>query len=108
MASRRTVLYQGKQVSAKELAQLTGLPYSLVSCRMANYWTADDIINTPQRTRKARELTLEWEGKTLNTYDVAALTGLPRTTVSSRMSQGWTAYEVINTPYGQRGVRPHE
>jgi len=51
---------------------------------------------------------VEYSGRLLTVNEVVKLTGLPEHTVLRRIRDKWTGYEIVNTPYKSKGVKPHD
>lgn len=56
----------------------------------------------------SRKALIEWQGKAYTLVELAALTGLPLTTVRRRYQEMWTPYEIVTTPYKSQPGATHE
>lgn len=50
-------LYKGEEMRLVEIAKLTGVPYSILRCRMRDGWTLEDAIEAPVQHKSGRPKT---------------------------------------------------
>lgn len=95
---RRKVEYQGKRVSLKQLAMLTGVSYEVLLYRIV---TKGEPVEHAVREVQTKQptVTLTYNGRTLTIKEWAAITGLKHLTIWQRVAKkGWSAEQALTTP----------
>ena len=86
------VIYQGKQMSLAEAAELAELPYKQVHFRIKKGWSVEAALSTP--IRQFANLRAECEKR-----------GLNYKTIANRVyNYGWSIEDALNTPCLGRGA----
>lgn len=78
--------YQGKQLTVKELAKLSGIGYDTMLNRFRQGWSVDDAVKTPLHSRPCKTTKIDlletipkascFNGKDLTKQDKAIIVGL--------------------------------
>ena len=88
--------YRGKKYSIRQLAELAGVPYSLMVYRVNNYKTIEECMK-PKKNRGGS--TYEICGKSYTMSELRKITGLPSKTIYNRLEK-WGLNETVFLPRG--------
>lgn len=95
---RRKVEYQGKQVTIKQLAMLTGVSYERLRARIIRDGQSVEQAVAPVR-EKAKTLMIEYNGRTLSVGEWSRITGLDDLTIRDRITKKeWSAARALTAP----------
>lgn len=98
-----TYEYKGELYNTYQLCQLSkyDLKPTDITTRINHHgWSVERAINTP---KKNRNIQIEYNGHTYNTYGIAELNKdekVTHHTVTDRLKGGWSIEEIINIPSG--------
>lgn len=92
-----TLEYNGEELSLREWAERTKIPYSVIYSRIRLGWTAERILTTP--TRRPQTIGSQ------TVREISQRTGLGRTTLYSRLRSGASEEELVKRhPNSKRNV----
>lgn len=103
------VLYQGRKMSLTEAAELAGLPPRTVADRVtAQGWAVEDALSTPVGATRANRSTrwVSYGGVKIPAIEASEFAKLPYAVVRLRLSRGWSDYDALHTPVGQKRSKP--
>jgi hypothetical protein len=98
------ITFQGRTQNISAWASELGLDASNLAWRLRNGWPVEQALTTTphtgNRTRKTRQVLIEYKGKTQCISHWAKEYGLSNALLRLRLSKGWTMEDALTTPKG--------
>lgn len=98
------ISYNGENRTLSEWSRLYGLKAHTVLARLTRGWSVEQTLATPPTPLNminAKAVTFHEETHSIK--DWSAITGIPRSTLSRRLNQGWTVEQALTQPSGNQG-----
>lgn len=95
--------YNGQLLTARELSEATGVPYSTIGKRLCR--TGGNVEESLRPTNKGGQIKLyEYKGEMLSLSEIGKLTGCPPKLIRDRIYKGWTVEAAADTAVSGRAA----
>ena len=92
----------GQRIRMIEAAESAGIPANIVRGRIAAGWSAMLALSIPVNGRRNAAKTFEIDGESLTLLEWSKVSGIPRSSISSRLGIGWPLREAVFLPLGSQ------
>ena len=101
--NNRLLTFRGRTQNVQRWAEELGLKKQVINGRLGLGWTADKTLSTPVlSTGRSAKRMITFNGKTMTETQWSAERGWPRSTVTSRIIQGWSDERALTQQPGTR------
>jgi len=87
-------IYKNQRIALKEIAELTGLPYTFLRARYKRGWRGDALVSPVQRDRSF--IILTHDGKTLTLKEWSKEIGIAYETLRKRHKAGKSIADILH------------
>jgi hypothetical protein len=103
----KKITYQGKEMKLTDWAKEVNIPYQTISKRIKAGWSIGEALGLVKPEKKEpqdylKNKTLEYNGRSATYEEWSELTGLPVTTINSRVLAQWPTKAVLFAKEGTR------
>lgn len=96
--SNRMVVYNGREMTMAEAAELAGIRYWTLASRLSKGWTVERALSQPlDQTRVKAQF------RDVKLVEISRSTGIPVKTIQCRLRRGWSEERAFNEPVQVQG-----
>ena len=95
---RRYLTFQGKTLTFAEWSDVTGIPQGTIFDRTAGGWSVERTLTSQLGATRKDAVLISYAGRILTISQWSKETGLPKSTIESRLLAGWSVHDVIHVP----------
>lgn len=93
LSNNKKYRYNGQDLTASQIADLTGVSFNLIRRRLDNGWSMEEALDP----RIGRRLVID--GKDMSTREAAAHLGIPWMVLRGRIYRGNSIEQIVSMPY---------